>query len=275
MLCAAGVGVGMEQTLKDFYEREYEGDRYAASTTAEEHAFFPQLQAFVDEYHLESKRCLEIGCGRGAFQDAVTDYTGVDISLSVRRYLHKPFSQASATALPFPDCTFDAIWSYAVLEHVPNPELALVEIRRVLRNHGLLLLAPAWQCRPWAAEGYPVRPYSDFDLRGKLIKASIPLRGSVWFRAMDLLPRRALGLAKYMSSRQAVIFRYRELMPNYETYWMSDSDAVNSMDPFDAILWFLSRGDECVNFPTWTAGFKVRTGPLVFRVRKSVGRSLG
>src|SRR3546814_11978920 len=41
--------------------------------------------------------------------------------------------------------------------------------------------------------------------------------------------------------------RYRRLTPNYEKYWMSDSDAVNAIDSHEAMLWFLSRGDECLN----------------------------
>ena len=169
----------------------------------------------------------------------------------------------------FKDNAFNAIWSYAVLEHDPQPEKALEEMRRVLVVGGLLLLAPAWQCRPWAADGYPVRPYRDFDLRGKLYKASIPVRNSIWFRAATLMPQRTIRLSKYMSSKDCISFKYKELSPNYEYFWTSDSDAVNSMDPIDAILWFESRADNCLNYPTWLSKFTIRTGLLSIQVHKS------
>jgi len=254
---------------RKFYDREYRSDRYSDVKSADHHSFYSTLEAFIDKYQLHNKQCLEIGCGRGAFQDMVSDYTGVDISKSVRYYLHKPFCTASVTELPFKDNSFDAIWSYAVLEHVPNPENALTEIRRVLRNNGLLLLAPAWQCRSWAAEGYPVRPYGDFDLRGKLIKASIPIRDSVLFRSTYIFPMRIVRSIKCYLYKKPLQFRYRNLKPNYDKFWMSDSDAVNSIDPYEAILWFVSRGDECLMYTNWLSKFLVRTGPLEFRISKT------
>ena len=49
---------------------------------------------------------------------------------------------------------------------------------------------------------------------------------------------------------------------------MADSDAVNSMDPYEAILWFKSRGDEVLHPPTPLAQFMVRNGHIAIRVRK-------
>jgi SAM-dependent methyltransferase len=255
------------QTPQDFYNREYQAERYATTLVAKEHPFYPVLKSFIEQHHLQDKRCLEIGCGRGAFQDIVTDYTGVDIAESVRPYLHKPFHQASATDLPFDDNTFDATWSYAVLEHIPEPEVALSEMRRVLKNEGLLLLAPAWQCQPWAAGGYAVRPYSDFNWRGKLIKLSIPVRDSVVYRSLRIFPLRLLHLFQYRLQYRPTKFRYVRLKANFEKYWMSDSDATNAMDPFEAYLWFVSRGDKCLNYRSLKAAFLIRTGELV--VQKS------
>ena len=137
----------MNPAQKLFYDRQYLAESYAKAKTAEEHSSYINLRRFVDDYDLINKRCLEIGAGRGAFQDLVPDYTGTDVSDVVRRYFHKPFFQASATQLPFQDDSFDAIWSVAALEHIPEPEKALSEMRRVLKHKGLIYLAPAWQCR--------------------------------------------------------------------------------------------------------------------------------
>ncbi len=51
-------------------------------------------------------------------------------------------------------------------------------------------------------------------------------------------------------------------------YWTADADAVNSMDPYEAILWFVTRGDACLSHPTPWSQFLVRTGGLIFRIHK-------
>lgn len=88
----------MNHRLRSFYEQEYWGSQYAAAVEAEDHAFYDDLAAFIARFELQDSNCLEIGCGRGAFQDVVVDYTGVDIAHVAGQYLRKPFAQASATA---------------------------------------------------------------------------------------------------------------------------------------------------------------------------------
>lgn len=252
--------------MKTFYDREYSQGTYAGKIS--DHTHHPILGSFVERHQLKNSPVLEVGCGRGAFQDVVPRYVGVDLSEHVARYLHKPFSCASATALPFHDNSFEALWSIHVLEHVPDPEQALLEMRRVLKPGGLLFLSPAWYCRSWVAQGYPVRPYSDLDLKGKAVKASIPVRNNLMFRASYVIPRR-LGrlISAWLGSRQADL-RYKELSANFEIFWMEDSDAVNSLDPFDVIAWFALRGDQCLNKSTWVQKLFVGTGPLIFRINK-------
>jgi hypothetical protein len=41
--------------------------------------------------------------------------------------------------------------------------------------------------------------------------------------------------------------RFHRITPNFEKYWQADSDAVVSLDPYEAALWFTSRGDRCLN----------------------------
>lgn len=255
----------MADQPKTFYDKQYSTGCYAVAEKPEDHSFYPVLKAFIDEFQLHDKKCLEVGCGRGAFQDVVADYTGVDISEAVANKLHKPFYRCSATELPLKDRSFDVIWTYAVLEHIREPEKAMKEMRRVLKHNGFLLLAPAWQCRPWAAMGYSVRPYRDFDFKGKIIKLSIPLRNSVLFRSMFVFPRRILRTIQFFFRKKPVPFKFRKLKPNYDHYWVSDSDALNSMDPYDAILWFISRGDICISYPRRLSKLFVRTGPVIFQ----------
>jgi len=259
---------GMTDKTKEFYDRQFLRDDMAHPESPEEHSFSRELKVLIDKYGLKGKRCLEVGCGRGAFQDLVADYTGTDLADAVRPYLRKPFYQASVTRLPFDDNEFDAIWTVDMLEHVPEPEQALKEMRRVLKSGGVLILDAAWYCRPWAAQGYPVRPYGDLDCRGKLIKASIPLRNSLFWRSFFIFPQRLGRLIKWQFHSREMELKYKPLQPNLEKFWMSDSDAASSIDPFEVILWFISRGDECLSYSNGFSRFCVRSGTVVFRINK-------
>lgn len=225
------------------------------------------VRQFVSDYGLQHKRVLDIGAGRGYLQDIVADYVGLDISPTAKRYFHKPFMLGTATGMPFRDNEFDAAWSIFVLEHVPIPEAALREMRRVVKPGGVIFLQPAWFCTSWAAQGYAVRPYSDFDFAGKLTKASLPLRESPLFQVSYVMPIRAVRLIGARITGGPAKFHYARLTPNYRKYWVPDSDAVNSMDAYEAVLWFESRGDACLNCPGGIGDFRLGPlDPLVIRV---------
>jgi SAM-dependent methyltransferase len=251
-----------ENRAKSEYETKYIRVAEAAARTAR---IEERVSEFVKQFKLSDREVLEIGSGRGYLQDVAEKYTGLDISPTVARFYHKKFVLGSATAMPFADDTFDGVWSIWVFEHVPNPEQAFREARRVTRDNGVLFLLPAWNCTSWAAEGYEVRPYSDFNPVGKIIKASIPLRSSPRFIAMSKLPNRLVRniVAQFGPTK----LRYRRLSPNYDQYWVPDSDAVNSIDRYEAMLWFRSRGDECLNCDD--AALSIAPMPLIIRVHKS------
>ena len=95
-------------------------------------------------------RALDAGCGTG-FQATVLaalgyETHGVDISpgllaLASRRLSGGRFSLARVEALPYAEASFDAVTCCgSTLSFVPAPARALVEIGRVLRPGGLLLL---------------------------------------------------------------------------------------------------------------------------------------
>ena len=266
----------------EFYQRAYEVPRNdhpaaddgiyvkVAEESARDYRIKEGLQSFVEQYGLRDKKALEVGAGSGYLQDVMADYTGLDVSPTARRFFKKPFVLGSATALPFRDNEFDVIWSIWVLEHIPNPEQALREMRRVVKPNGFIYLRPTWNCVPWKADGYEVRPYSDFDLIGKITKASIPLRSSGTFHRIYALPVRSLRLLYVWAADSPSTLHYRRLIPNYEKYWEPDSDAVNSIDSYEAYLWFASRGDECLNWSGWLPSIFRRAPdrPLIIRVRK-------
>lgn len=233
------------QAALDFY-RNVDRRLYGTAGAVETHDCADLVLAFVQRYRLSSKRCLEIGSGQGVFQDVVPDYTGADVSESLRRFYRKPYHVLHDARLPFPDSSFDAVFACHVHEHIPDIELALAELVRVLRFGGVCLFAPAWHTRPWFAEGLAVRPWRDLDARQRILKVLIPVRNAGLFRWPSVLLRRVVHLARYrVSGRAARPLLYRRLPANYREFWQSDSDACNNLDPFDVYCWFLSRGFTC------------------------------
>lgn len=254
---------------KDAYKRFYSQiDRECLygnlAKKPEDHSAYAELMLFIQQFELAGKKCLEIGSSKGIFQYLVQDYTGLDLDPALARYYSKPyFTIKDDGTYPFPNEEIDAIWSIAVHEHIPELNLALCELHRVLKPGGAVFFKPAWQCPSWLAAGYPVRPYSDFDLKGKIIKASISLRRSVLWRAMLIFPKRLVRHISFMVGHKYKKISYRKLEPNYEKFWMSDSDACNSLDPHDAILWFESNGFHCLSHPLHWRAFFVRSGAII------------
>ena len=248
---------------KTFYNAQHAGNRYAVYASPECHSFHHQLEFLISRYGNARGKWLEVGCGRGVLQDIVADYTGVDIADTVAPFLHKPFRCAPAETLPFPDSHFDGLWSYAVLEHVEYPEKAQTEMRRVLKPGGILLLAPAWQCRPWAGQNYAWEDYSALSFGNRIRKFIIPIRNSVLFRLIRIFPLRLFRLALFAFRGTPTPFRCLRLQPNYTEYRIVDADATQSMDPFETILWFRSRGDKVLSHPGWCRALLVRSGALV------------
>ena len=203
-----------------FYER-YQETRGAVDTSLRSET--EALLELVKRYQLEEGRVLEVGCGRGAFQELADGWVGIDLAVGSGRFVHKPFVVASAEALPFRSGSFAGLWSITVLEHVPAPERALEEIARVLGPGGVAFLAPAWHCRPWAAEGIHVRAWGELSRRQRLVKLTLPIRGARLFRALPELPRRLWQELRLALSGKPLRLRYGRLRPNYRSSpsWVS------------------------------------------------------
>jgi ubiquinone/menaquinone biosynthesis C-methylase UbiE len=100
---------------------------------------------------MSGARVLEVGCGTGIITAKIADLPGVTETVGVDpspgfitrardRAPGLPFHVADGRALPFDDATFDGVVFATTLCHVPAPELALAEARRVLRPGGYVLI---------------------------------------------------------------------------------------------------------------------------------------
>jgi SAM-dependent methyltransferase len=92
-------------------------------------------------------RVLDVGCGPGSTIGLLTGAGlrafGVDYSqaLAAEAGLLGPVALADAERLPFGPDVFDAVFIECVLSAVPDKRAALSEIRRVLRDDGVLALS--------------------------------------------------------------------------------------------------------------------------------------
>ena len=98
---------------------------------------------------VRGKRILEIGCGEGSLLkmlSAGNEVYGVDISESgveKTRLKGIPCEHADASneSLPYTDGFFDVVITLETIEHVENPHRMLWEIKRVLKESGMLLIS--------------------------------------------------------------------------------------------------------------------------------------
>src|SRR5262245_253401 len=119
----------------------------------------PEQRAMLNAYLADvsvpqSATALDVGCGTGAVSRVVVEMLGLrevigidpsPLFIEKARELAKgkprlEFQTGDARALQFADASFDLVLFHTVLCHVPEPERALREARRVLRPGGWLAI---------------------------------------------------------------------------------------------------------------------------------------
>lgn len=87
-------------------------------------------------------RMLDIGCGRKPYREMFAPYVDEHAGVEHEATVHGTEAAeylASAYSVPVPDASFDTVLCTAVLEHLEEPAVALVEARRVLRVGGVAI----------------------------------------------------------------------------------------------------------------------------------------
>jgi dolichol-phosphate mannosyltransferase len=95
------------------------------------------------EFTGNSSAVLDIGCGSSQIILDLKDAVGMDILLRKLRFLkpnHEKLVQGSTFALPFKSESFEVVINSEVIEHLPQDPAIMNEMRRVLRQEGILVL---------------------------------------------------------------------------------------------------------------------------------------
>ncbi|MDQ6879826.1 MAG: class I SAM-dependent methyltransferase [Candidatus Dormibacteraeota bacterium] len=146
-----------------FWTNNQPGSRFSRAAIGSER-FFREVEAhrygleahildIVDVSRWLGADVLEAGCGIGTdgiqLARAGARYTAVDFSrgaleLAPKRFqlegARGSFCRSSVTHLPFPDASFDMVFSHGVIHHVDDTQAAVDEFHRVLRPGGTAIV---------------------------------------------------------------------------------------------------------------------------------------
>lgn len=119
-----------------------------------------------------SGRILDIGSGTAPVSPDLARTVVADVSEEAMKNVDAVSKEVtSITAMSFGAASFDCILCSEVLEHIPDDEQAISELRRVLKPGGVLVATVPFQKRYWAEDdeyvGH-VRRYDPGELEEKL-----------------------------------------------------------------------------------------------------------
>ena len=167
------------------------------------------------------RRVMDLGCGRGDSVDLFrrhrpdVEWIGVDIAESQevqqRRRSDATFVTYDGERVPFPNGSFDLVYSRQVLEHVPDPLGHLREIVRVLRNGGAFIGSTS------QLEPYHSMSYWNFTPVG-----FVALAERAGLRVLELRP----GIDGVTLPMRTFLGR----PPGFDPWWTSDSPLNRAID---------------------------------------------
>ncbi len=142
--CGAVTAEGLVPGSPEFFAR-IESERYDI--------YAPWMREAMGFGAYAGKRVLEIGPGLGTdhaqFARAGARMFALDLArrhleLTRQRFSHEGLVtrpvHSDAERLPFPDASFDVVYSFGVLHHTPDTNAAVSEVHRVLRPSGVAIV---------------------------------------------------------------------------------------------------------------------------------------
>lgn len=219
---------------------------------------------------------LEVGASVGHASAHFPNYRGIEYSKTVVEIGKSIYGedtkliQADARKLPFNNSSIDFVFSINVLEHIPEPQLALEEFIRVARLESYIYLDPAYNCRRFTVKKLESRNYSDLLFVDKLEKFFIPVLNNIVFRLISSIPRRLYLEILLLASDNPIKFHHKNLYPNFELIEKlghnSDDDAFSNFDKHSIIIYFASRKYKVIGYESLIKRLLCRTGPVIVKL---------
>lgn len=124
-------------SLREFYEAE---------AKVKEHGRDPnvKLRTRIIKRLVEGNLILDAGCGDGIHLKELSrigNVFGIDLSTERLKRAGGNVVCADVYFIPFRDKTFEAVYSSEVLEHLEDPQRAVKEMERVLKNKGIVVIS--------------------------------------------------------------------------------------------------------------------------------------
>ena len=175
---------------------EFTGERFVPGVAGEIAHEHWHRYAFARRY-VAGKRVLDVACGEGygsaLLAGAANTVTGIDIDPGAVAHAQSAyaaldnvrFEEGSASALPLPDGSVDAVVSFETIEHLPRADQPrmIAEIARVLSADGVLVMSAPNPVEYSAARNYrnPFHLYEpDRAELSALLGSALPAQR--WFR---------------------------------------------------------------------------------------------
>lgn len=145
----------------------------------------------------ERSPCLDVGCGGGRMVElASKEMPSFGVELS-ERALHAArergvpgLAQAEAGSLPFRNATFGTVLALDVVEHHPQPDMLMEEVKRVLKDDGVVIVTvPAFQWM-WSHTDHALghyRRYTRAALVAEFEGAGLSVERATYFHSWLLL----------------------------------------------------------------------------------------
>ena len=244
----------LRQQMRQFYESS---ETYKGLLAQHDEAYLRHFVDLVNRYASPDSRILEIGCGNGLAAMLLSRcdrrIVGADVSSlflkEAKRWENKrlAYRVCDVFELPFEAGSFDLVCSNELIEHLPDVETALLEMIRVTRDGGRIIVSGPNLCSP-------LMPFLDL-LRMIAGKDGRPIWAEKkWQAYQSTVKNLFLYFNKRFSTRPH--FLYRE--PDLDGPIIGgDADSVYCASPIDLENFFRLHGlrilKRCVGF-----GFKGR-----------------
>lgn len=189
------------------------------------------------------KKVLDVACGAGYGSDLLAavarSVTGLDVEVGAvshaRSHYRGPdlgFAVGDAMGMPFGDGCFDAVVSFETIEHLPDIEKYLTEVRRVLTPRGVYLVSTP---RARRTTHRPANPYHLIEFSAEDFVTLL----SAHFANVEIFGQMRVQGRAHRWLQRLDVFHLRRLVPRRFRYAVDaalGTTPLEEMQPRDQVI---------------------------------------